>query len=161
MTVAMGYELLKEDEETALKRYARENEQLAAENMRLNAALAWRIEESRMLIRRNAKLRNHLRHERVEAYAEQHKDEADWFYDVNGDVSHDCPESVAEASDLAVGRIMQVIGSKEICVKYVADIAIAYDDDGDVAEAEFQVFDSQEDAEKAVAAMPKPPERAA
>ena len=108
------------------------------------------------LIERNRNLYDQLRGMRAKTYADSNKEKADWWYSSDGDTSSDWPGGVASDCDLDLGGIMQVFGAKEVDVKYVAHLAIDYDDDGDLNDSEYAEFSTREEAESAVAAMPKP-----
>lgn len=108
------------------------------------------------LIQRNRILLDELRGMRAKKYAENNPKEADWWYSRDGDTSSDSPDAVAQYCELDVGGIMQIFGAKEVDVKYVAHLAIDYDDEGGLNDSEYVDFPTREEAEKAVASMPKP-----
>jgi hypothetical protein len=113
------------------------------------------------LIERNRHLYDELRGMRAKTYAESNTEKADWWYCSDGDISSDSPDGVAQDCDLDLGGIMQVFGAKEVDVKYVAHLAVDYDDEGDLNDSEYVDFPTREEAEKAVAAMPKPERKSA
>lgn len=152
----MKEELLKEDDATARRRLAEENVALEKENARLRTNLSFKEENIHKLIVEIHELREQLRMDRIEAYAEKHKEDANWWYTTDGDYSSCSPDGVADYCDLHVGGFLSVFGAKEVAVKYVAHIAKSYDDDGNLEDSEFIEFDTSEEALKAIEGMPKP-----
>lgn len=108
------------------------------------------------LIKRNGDLCDKLREIRAKQYTKSNTEEADWWYNIDGDMSSDSPGGVAHNCDLNLGGIMRVFGAKEVDVRYVANLAIDYDDDGNINDSEYVDFPTLEEAEKAISSMPKP-----
>lgn len=77
------------------------------------------------------------------------------WHDEDGEYCAIDAESIADYHDLQVGGIMRVYASRLVAVKYAANLAIDYDDDGDINESEIIVFDTLDEAQQAVDAMPK------